>query len=213
MSSNTVTVTAYSCPDCDATSIGSHHSGGSCDGLVVWMNDEWRCVACGTRININEQCIECGTSVEIKRRKVPIDQSPTHHPTVIERAVHKATNATRTTHGCEELSFDYHLSAIAQRHSRDMAMRDYVSHESPDGTKPSDRYRIMGHDDQRSGENISLTYPDPTTSPESIAKEILSGWLDSSGHRENILESNWIKQGIGVFAARDGGVYTTQNFY
>jgi len=53
-------------------------------------------------------------------------------------AVHKATNATRSEHRYAELTFNYHLSTVAQRHSRDMAMRGYVSHESPDGTKPSD---------------------------------------------------------------------------
>lgn len=213
VSRNTVTVTAYACDDCGVKSTGSHHSSGTCDGLVLWVDDEWRCVGCGRPIDIAERCGECGSAVDVKRREVHLDLSPTHHPTVIEQAVHKATNVVRTKRECETLSFDYHLSAVAQRHSRDMAMRDYVSHESPDGTNPTDRYRIMGHDNRQSGENISLTYPGPNASSDSIAKEIVSGWMDSSGHRENILEDNWTEQGIGVYTARDGGVYTTQNFY
>lgn len=92
-------------------------------------------------------------------------------------------------------------------------MRAYISHESPDETTPSDRYRMMRHDGRQSGENISLTYPDSGASPESIVKDVVAGWLNSSGHWEDLLATGWTKQGISVPAAQDRGLYTTQNFY
>lgn len=213
MSRATVSVTYYGCNRCGEYSLGTYHSDPGCEGLVIRTDGEWTCADCGVRIDTARRCFQCGSPVEVEQERLPVDYRRAVHPTAIEQAVHKRTNAQRKKAGYCTISFDYHLSGIAQRHSRDMAMRGYFAHESPDGTSPKDRYRISGHEDRQSAENLSLTYPDIDATPRAIAVEIVDGWMDSNGHRQNILEMSWTKEGIGVFLTRDGGVYTTQNFY
>jgi len=94
-----------------------------------------------------------------------------------------------------------------------MAERDYFSHTGPDGNDASDRYRIFGHDTRRCGENLALEYLNPTAAPEASAQTVVDGWMDSAGHRENILMENFDEEGIGVYLRPSGAMLVTQNFY
>jgi len=72
-----------------------------------------------------------------------------------------------------------------------MAARNYFSHDSPDGTTPSDRAEAAGYPDP-SGENLARGYPD--------AGSVIEAWMNSAGHRANILncDSKAIGAGVGL---------------
>lgn len=149
----------------------------------------------------------------------------------LEIRIHELINIERHKAGLKPLTLDKTLSAIARGHSKDMARKDYFSHISPEGEDFLSRYKKKGflckvHVGQRiykGAENIflenlysSVTYTDGRmhydwSSLEEIARSIVKGWMESDGHRRNILQPPFRSQGIGV-VIKDGKVYITQNF-
>ena len=154
---------------------------------------------------------------------------------VIEQKVFELTNAERTKRGLTALSLDGKLSSIARGHSADMADRNYFSHDTPEGYSPNYRAQDSGYDCRKDygtyytqgiAENIFQnwlfdsytkfgnirTVYDWSTEAE-IAVSSVDGWMDSTGHRENILKPEYDKIGVGVaISDDDGAVYLTQNF-
>ena len=150
----------------------------------------------------------------------------------LAQRIHVQVNAERARHRLPALSWDKTLSRIAAGHSHDMAHRNYLSHDTPEGRDFSDRYRQAGYSCQvrigtvihAGAENIALgrLYNSVTTengiayydwnSVQQIARSTVDGWMKSPGHRENILTPYWRHQGIGVEIAPDNKVYITQNF-
>jgi len=150
----------------------------------------------------------------------------------LEKRIHVLINRERAAHGLTPLAWDTDLSGIARGHSKDMARRGYFSHDSPEGRDFSFRYRKQGYtcalqagDNIHAGaENIALMslYRSITTingvayydwnSAEQIAASTVQGWMNSPGHRKNILTPYWLNQGIGAFISPDDKVYVTQNF-
>lgn len=152
----------------------------------------------------------------------------------IENLVHKLTNDERLNHGLSQLSFDPEITQIARGHSSDMAEREYFSHETPEGLTPTDRADQNGYSCQKmvgliiySGlaENIFQGYLFDSyytingeitsyewNTDEEIAKTTVDGWMNSPGHRENILTDVFDREGIGVKITQDHKVYVTQNF-
>jgi uncharacterized protein YkwD len=61
-------------------------------------------------------------------------------------------------------------------------------------------------------ENIAFYQPGPTISATELAERVVDGWMDSPGHRENILTNQFKGEGIGVYSRPDGTVFVTQNF-
>jgi uncharacterized protein YkwD len=105
-------------------------------------------------------------------------------------------NADRIAEGLSALSCDLRLSEVARAHSRDMAERDFFDHTNPDGEQPWDRMERHGVRGFRSaGENIAAGYPSPAAVEE--------GWMNSPGHRANILNDGYTHIGVGLFD--DGG--------
>ena len=336
-----LTTAAVDCPSCGTHKIGFYHAENQCDGLVVYTDDEWRCVDCGAKIHTVGDCPECGAldartgervvvglrprvsarivqrelkrrlgellGIEADHRLTSVAQAHSHtmveqrsyasghdikladhldalelnlakysttellrypdertvdgiaqdldrklddirqsgqeiakthfglgvafglrggvyvslvlascaatpNSAELEQTIHEEVNHRRRFHGLETLPFDHHLVGIARAHSCDMACRDFFAHESPDGMTPADRYRRMGHDPRPVGENISKRYPTSGSSTDKIATRVVDGWMNSQGHRENILKSQWRAEGIGVFRATDGVILVTENF-
>jgi uncharacterized protein YkwD len=112
------------------------------------------------------------------------------------------TNDERARHGCSALRVDDRLTAAAQGHSEDMAERNYFSHDSPEGDGPGERARAEGYP-WWSGENIARGYRS--------AQQVVDGWMDSDGHRRNILNCESVAIGVGV-ADSSRGLYWTQMF-
>ena len=135
----------------------------------------------------------------------------------IEDQIHLEVNKVRFENNLQPLVKDFHLKDIARKHSKDMAMRDYFEHESPDGLTFLDRYQDNGYKCEivtsqfiaRGGENLMFIMNG--FSNEDIVKRTINGWLDSPGHKENLMTDYYTKQGIGV--SLDGNeIYITQNF-
>lgn len=207
----TVSVSHYECDNCGMVASRSHH--GQCDAPIVYVGGEWQCGECGTGVGSQGTCFDCGASIGYEPMPVPVNLSPTANVEQIEQFVHEETNKRRSDHSVGTLGYSQHLSAIALQHSRDMAERDFFDHTSPDGDSADDRYRTFGHDDRSSGENIACIPFDPTTSAREAGHSVVDEWMNSRGHRENILRDQFTKEGIGIYFTPDGSMYATQNFY
>lgn len=120
----------------------------------------------------------------------------------VEAAVADLVSNERAEAGCGTLERDSRLDAAARLHAEDMAVNDYFDHTSQDGRSPTDRAAEQGYDGGV-GENIAAGYPD--------AASVMEGWMNSEGHRANILNCDYSVIGIGV-ADRDGTLYWVQNF-
>jgi uncharacterized protein YkwD len=190
----------------------SHHDDPACDGLVIVVDDTHQCSRCGARIRAGSTCRECGGPLTVTDRTTPVDLSPTISRRALERAIHDATNHARARHDLDALDADLHLATIARSHSCHMVDADFSGHDTPDGTTIADRYDRTSYDWRRCGENVAKHYPDGLDDATTIARDVVDGWLDSPGHRENLLDDDWRVEGIGVDYATDGAVLATQNF-
>lgn len=126
------------------------------------------------------------------------------------RMVHRLVNQERERAGLAPLDWNARLAAVAEYHSEDMDEREYFSHTGPDGERLSDRYRRFGVNCS-GGENIYSRTAAAGETPETVSEAAVESWMDSPGHRENVLHRRYSEEGIGV--AFDGGTaYVTQDF-
>ena len=118
-----------------------------------------------------------------------------------EAEVVRLVNVERAKHGLSPLTQDWQLSRVARYKSQDMRDLGYFSHTSPTYGSPFDMMRSFGISYRTAGENIAKGYQ----SPEAVVK----GWMNSPGHRANILNSSYTHIGVGYVAS---GNYWTQMF-
>lgn len=116
--------------------------------------------------------------------------------------IHKATNIARSSENLEEYREDAELSRLAAARSEEMAALDYFSHTSPSGCDMDCYWEDSGYEATRWGENIAWYDPYARLTPEKLAEKFVHDWVQSRGHRENLLSSEFTRQGIGV--ALDG---------
>jgi stress response protein SCP2 len=115
-----------------------------------------------------------------------------------------ATNAERRRHGLPALAVDARLGAAAQLHTADMLRRGFFDHRSPDGDQVWDRARSVGYPYRKVAENIAAG--------QCTAAEVVAGWMDSPGHRRNILDAELTQIGVGHAVGGSYGVLWTQVF-
>jgi uncharacterized protein YkwD len=139
-----------------------------------------------------------------KPKPHPKTSAPAQNLSAEDLAV-QLTNQQRAQHGCSALRLDTHLRAAARAHSQDMHARGYFDHNSPDGKTPWDRIKASGYVGAGRGfaENIAMGY--------ATAQAVVNGWMNSPGHRANILNCSLKAVGIGV-AYGSGGPWWTQDF-
>lgn len=118
-----------------------------------------------------------------------------------EREVVRLVNDIRAKHGLGALGYDWELSRVARYKSMDMHDRAYFSHTSPTYGSPFAMMKSFGISYKTAGENIARGYRTPA--------EVVDGWMNSSGHRANILNSSYTHIGVGYVA---DGSYWTQMF-
>jgi uncharacterized protein YkwD len=111
-----------------------------------------------------------------------------------ENGVLVLVNAERAQAGCKALTVDSRLAAAARKHSADMVARNYFDHTTPDGVEFATRIDNEGYKWSTVGENIAAGQPDATS--------VMKAWMNSPGHRANILNCKFVNIGIGV--AQDG---------
>ncbi|WP_369218487.1 CAP domain-containing protein, partial [Streptomyces flavofungini] len=112
-------------------------------------------------------------------------------------------NAERSKAGCGPVTANSKLATAATKHSADMDARDYFDHNSPDGTDPGDRITAAGYQWSTYGENIARGQQTPAS--------VMESWMNSSGHRANILNCAFKEMGVGIHRA-SGGPWWTQAF-
>jgi uncharacterized protein YkwD len=123
--------------------------------------------------------------------------------TAMENEVVRITNDEREAAECGEVRIDERLRAAARGHSQDMAANDYFDHTGLDGRSPFDRMRDAGYPDP-TGENIAVGYRTPA--------DVMNGWMNSDGHRRNLLTCEHQAIGVGLAYSDDGRPYWTQVF-
>src|SRR4051812_11659150 len=136
----------------------------------------------------------------------------------LQRQVHDLVNAERRTAGRSALTWDASLAAIARAHSQDMAKRRFFAHVNPDGEDPTARgrrahyecHKILSTNTDRVGLAENL-YEASGGARDDIQHRSVAGWMNSPGHRQNILEKTYTKTGIGIAEAGDA-IYITQLF-
>ncbi|MFF4691003.1 CAP domain-containing protein [Streptomyces sp. NPDC001307] len=119
-----------------------------------------------------------------------------------EAEVLKLVNEERAKVGCSPLAANSSLSELAESFSDDMATRDFFDHTDPDGKTPWDRAAAAGITDL-GGENIARGQAD--------AAAVMQAWMNSPGHRANILNCDFKTLGVGVHLG-PGGPWWTQDF-
>lgn len=117
----------------------------------------------------------------------------------LEQRVIDLTNEERVKAGCPPLTASGKLHAAALGHSQDMATNGYFSHTSLDGSSMRDRIERQGYSWRRIAENIAVGQPTP--------EAVVDAWMNSSGHRANILNCELTEIGVGHVDR-----YWTQNF-
>lgn len=120
--------------------------------------------------------------------------------TGVEDEVVALANVERADSGCEPLRVDANLAQAAQEHSTDMAQRDYFDHTTPEGLTFGDRIVNAGYPTP-GAENIAVGHQD--------AAAVMQGWMESDGHRANILNCDLKTIGVGL---DENGMYWTQDF-
>ncbi|MEU8527681.1 sigma-70 family RNA polymerase sigma factor [Streptomyces sp. NPDC048629] len=111
-------------------------------------------------------------------------------------------NSERSKAGCGPVTGNDLLHKAARGHSDDMAARDFFDHTNPDGDGPGERITAAGYRWSTYGENIAMGQRTPA--------QVMDSWMNSPGHRANILNCAFKEIGIGVHDA--GGPYWTQVF-
>lgn len=121
-------------------------------------------------------------------------------------------NRDRERNGRSALEMGDALNEAAQRHAEDMLRRDYYSHTSPEGGTVLDRFLAAGGSDvQLVQENIAMCEGCPLPPDEERVGQLQQGWMDSPGHRRNILAPGIARFGFGI-AGGDGRLYAVQTF-
>ena len=122
------------------------------------------------------------------------------------RSARSSTGPTRSgpATGSRRSALDARLAAAAQAHSADMVRRGFFAHESPDGRQVWDRAVAEGYAYRKVAENIAAG--------QRTADEVVRGWMESQGHRANILDRDLTQIGVGRAEGGSYGVYWTQVF-
>ncbi len=115
-----------------------------------------------------------------------------------ERKVADLVNVERAKFGLAPLTLSAELSNGARMKSKDMRDNKYFSHTSPAYGSPFDMMKSLGITYRSAGENIAMGYH----TPEAVVK----AWMNSEGHRANILNASYTEIGVGYIA--DGGYFT-----
>jgi uncharacterized protein YkwD len=128
-------------------------------------------------------------------------------PDPVEDRILRLANAERKKHRRRALAWDNKLAQVARRHSLRMAGHGVFAHRDPERGDLRERLAAAGVSRPKLGEN--LHFSNGFNDPAHVAVE---GWMNSDGHRRNLLDPGFSLTGIGVARARNGTWYATQIF-
>lgn len=116
----------------------------------------------------------------------------------------KLVNEERVKVGLSKLTLSSKLTSVANTKAKDMAVNKYFDHNSPTYGSPFEMLHHFGITYSYAGENIAGGQPD--------AKTVMNSWMNSSGHRANILNKNYTQLGVGYYVGGLYNVYWVQEF-
>jgi uncharacterized YkwD family protein/spore coat assembly protein SafA len=122
----------------------------------------------------------------------------------IETQVVQLTNQERAKHGLKPLTQDWELSRVARYKSMDMRDKNYFSHDSPTYGSPFTMMKNFGISYRAAAENIAAG--------QTTAQEVVNAWMNSPGHRANILNGTYTYIGVGYAKGGTQRYYWTQMF-
>jgi spore coat assembly protein SafA/uncharacterized protein, YkwD family len=121
-----------------------------------------------------------------------------------ENEVIRLTNLERTKRGLPALTTNWQLSRVARYKSQDMINKNYFDHNSPTYGSPFTMMQNFGLKFSAAGENIAYGQRTP--------QEVVTAWMNSPGHRANILSTAYTQIGVGAAKKANGTLYWTQHF-
>ncbi len=137
---------------------------------------------------------------EEKQDTTTSDNSKTSY----EQEVLNLVNVEREKNGLSKLTYNTKLETVAYAHSKDMAQSGFFNHTNLNGQSPFDRLKNAGISYKSAAENIAAGQKTP--------KDVVTAWMNSEGHRKNILNPSLTQMGVGVYEGGSYGIYWTQLF-
>lgn len=128
----------------------------------------------------------------------------------VEQLIFNKVNEERAKEGVQALTYNSTMETYARIKSKDMGVRNYFDHVDPDGEMITAQMARDGVSYNAWGENIA--YIGGVTDPVALANQFMTNWMNSPGHRANILSTNFTSIGIGVYKSGNK-YYATQEFY
>ena len=122
----------------------------------------------------------------------------------LEKEVVTLVNQERAKQGLAALKDNSEVSNVARTKSEDMRDKNYFSHTSPTYGSPFDMMKKFGITYTAAGENIAMGQP--------TAASVMNAWMNSPGHKANILSKDFTEIGVGVAKDKNGTIYWTQQF-
>lgn len=151
-------------------------------------------------INANKQVKNADMIFPMQKLNIPnIDETKN-----VENEVVALVNNERAKRRLQGLEIDWELARVARVKSCDMAKKGYFSHQSPTYGSPFDMMRNFGIKYRGAGENIASGQTSPA--------EVMQSWMNSEGHRANILKPDFTHIGVGYCAGGEYGHMWTQQF-
>ncbi len=153
---------------------------------------------------------ESMSSESTSNESTPTENTPNESgqesaPQIVYRAqVVNLVNAERASQGLSSLATDAQLTKLAQLKAEDMAENEYFSHTSPTYGTAFDMMKTYGVFYAAAGENIAMG--------QKTAEAVMEGWMNSAGHRANILNSAYTSIGVGYAKSSEGVTYWVQIF-
>lgn len=121
-----------------------------------------------------------------------------------ENKVIELVNVQRSKAGLQLIKANWQVARVARYKSQDMINKGYFSHTSPTYGSPFDMMQSFGIKFSSAGENIAMGQRTP--------EEVMNGWMNSPGHRANILSPSYTELGVGLAKDSQGRCYWTQMF-
>ena len=128
----------------------------------------------------------------------------------IEQLIFNKVNEERAKAGVPALSYNSTMETYARVKSKDMGVRNYFDHVDPDGDMITAQMARDGVSYNAWGENIA--YIGGVSDAAALAEQFMTNWMNSDGHRANILSTNFTSIGVGVYKSGNR-YYATQEFY
>ena len=123
----------------------------------------------------------------------------------MEKVLLDLTNAERKKEGLKPVRWNPVLAKVARAHAENMAQQKKEVHVL-DGKSPSDRVKAAGYRYSRTGENVG------SMTPGFELEDLMKAWMESKGHRKNILQEDFEEAGMGAARNEDGRLYFAQIF-